>query len=76
MKQNGIICTFRKYKHFFVSLLYLLFIKPTNVSDHFAWHYIYIYIYIYTHLTLYIYVCVCVCVCARARVFVSICVCL
>ena len=35
-KQNGIICTFGKRKHFFVSLFYLAFIKPTNVSDHFS----------------------------------------
>ena len=28
---------FENKKHFFVSLLYLSFIKPTNVSDHFDW---------------------------------------
>ena len=36
MKQNGTICTFQKTKHFFISLLYLAFIKATNVLDHFA----------------------------------------
>ena len=36
MKQNGNICTFQNLKTFFVSLFYLDFIKPTNVSDHFA----------------------------------------
>ena len=36
MKQNGIIYTFQNLKTLFVSLFYLDFIKPTNVSDHFA----------------------------------------
>ena len=52
IKQNGIMCTFRKYKHIFVSLLYLAFIKPTNVRSFCR--------------TLYMCVRVCACVCVRA----------